>query len=379
MGRLLGPKRNRLLNTRLLSGGRALHLNPKAAESETIFPSLLTRSAPEGLFHGHRSWDPQGGGGGGGRLRSAVGRREESDPPRVEPKKARKERVCTAKERISRMPPCAAGKRSSIYRGVTRCLCDEEAAARAYDLAALKYWGAGTLINFPKSSAFSRGFPKYRGLSRHPKNKGGKTLSDRCQGMSTSSDAATDGRFAGIAGLERKVDLTSYIKWWIPKKARQPESASPVEDVGRELRMLECSVQPTEPYKLPSLGLPGRGDAPQRLSACSILSRSDSFKSFLHKSMNSGEIKDDGSHKTMDHEKSVPLLYSGCGLGISGVSVALNELPVPRTAYQMALLSAPLRSSYPIDPASEPLLWTSPPPSQQPLGEPVQQSHGMSI
>lgn len=26
---------------------------------------------------------------------------------------------------------------------------DEEAAARAYDLAALKYWGPGTLINFP--------------------------------------------------------------------------------------------------------------------------------------------------------------------------------------------------------------------------------------
>lgn len=28
---------------------------------------------------------------------------------------------------------------------------DEEAAARAYDLAALKYWGPGTLINFPVS------------------------------------------------------------------------------------------------------------------------------------------------------------------------------------------------------------------------------------
>ncbi|PPR84939.1 hypothetical protein GOBAR_AA35773 [Gossypium barbadense] len=157
-------------------------------------------------------------------------------------KKAKKERGCTAKERISKMPPCTAGKRSSIYRGVTRklggesskgtidvfyvfddwCLgrvrtklcqatplfplyCgetliklyyrdileyksarnslnlrhrwtgryeahlwdkstwnqnqnkkgkqgaydDEEAAARAYDLAALKYWGPGTLINFP--------------------------------------------------------------------------------------------------------------------------------------------------------------------------------------------------------------------------------------
>lgn len=29
---------------------------------------------------------------------------------------------------------------------------DEEAAARAYDLAALKYWGPGTLINFPVSN-----------------------------------------------------------------------------------------------------------------------------------------------------------------------------------------------------------------------------------
>lgn len=35
-------------------------------------------------------------------------------------KKSKKERGCTAKERISKMPPCAAGKRSSIYRGVTR-------------------------------------------------------------------------------------------------------------------------------------------------------------------------------------------------------------------------------------------------------------------
>lgn len=40
-------------------------------------------------------------------------------------KKAKKERGCTAKERISKMPPCAAGKRSSIYRGVTRQLASQ--------------------------------------------------------------------------------------------------------------------------------------------------------------------------------------------------------------------------------------------------------------
>ncbi|CAI9267600.1 unnamed protein product [Lactuca saligna] len=68
----------------------------------------------------------------------------------------------------------------------------EEKAARAYDLAALKYWGATTHINFPlatyeedlevmkdmsrqefvanlrrKSSGFSRGASMYRGVTRH--------------------------------------------------------------------------------------------------------------------------------------------------------------------------------------------------------------------
>ncbi|KAF9601485.1 hypothetical protein IFM89_020252 [Coptis chinensis] len=112
------------------------------------------------------------------------------------------------------------GQRTSQYRGVTRhrwtgryeahlwdnsCKKEgqtrkgrqggydlEEKAARAYDLAALKYWGSSTHINFPldnyqveleemknmnrqeyvahlrrKSSGFSRGASIYRGVTRH--------------------------------------------------------------------------------------------------------------------------------------------------------------------------------------------------------------------
>ncbi|GAV82703.1 AP2 domain-containing protein [Cephalotus follicularis] len=125
-----------------------------------------------------------------------------------------------AKEPVPRKSVDTFGQRTSQYRGVTRhrwtgryeahlwdnsCRKEgqtrkgrqggydkEDKAARAYDLAALKYWGPTTHINFPlstyeseleemkrmtrqefvanlrrKSSGFSRGASVYRGVTRH--------------------------------------------------------------------------------------------------------------------------------------------------------------------------------------------------------------------
>ncbi|XP_065871134.1 ethylene-responsive transcription factor WRI1-like [Euphorbia lathyris] len=141
-------------------------------------------------------------------------------PPKSKSKRIRK----TQNKDITPNPN--SGRRSSIYRGVTRhrwtgrfeahlwdksswnniqnkkgrqvylgAYDEEEAAARTYDLAALKYWGPETTLNFAietyrkeveemqemskeeylaslrrRSSGFSRGVSKYRGVARHHHN-----------------------------------------------------------------------------------------------------------------------------------------------------------------------------------------------------------------
>ncbi|XWS25480.1 hypothetical protein CRYUN_Cryun27aG0071600 [Craigia yunnanensis] len=137
----------------------------------------------------------------------------------MEAKKRRPGKV-GQKQPVHRKSIDTFGQRTSQYRGVTRhrwtgryeahlwdnsCKKEgqtrkgrqggydmEEKAARAYDLAALKYWGPSTHINFPvenyrdeleemkdmsrqeyvahlrrKSSGFSRGASMYRGVTRH--------------------------------------------------------------------------------------------------------------------------------------------------------------------------------------------------------------------
>ncbi|XP_052729674.1 AP2-like ethylene-responsive transcription factor At2g41710 isoform X1 [Vigna angularis] len=376
-------------------------------------------------------------------------------------KKAKKERGCTAKERISKMPPCAAGKRSSIYRGVTRhrwtgryeahlwdkstwnqnqnkkgkqvylgAYDDEEAAARAYDLAALKYWGPGTLINFPvtdytrdleemqnvsreeylaslrrKSSGFSRGLSKYRGLSsyicgasssllcytatdfmicRWESSYGRISGSDYFNSMhyGAGDDSAAESEYVSGFCIERKIDLTSHIKWWGSNKTRHSDSGTRLSseekklgsagDICSELKQLEQKVQPTEPYQMPQLGRP-HNEKKQRsssVSALRILSQSAAYKSLQEKaskrqenSIDNDENENKNTVNKLDHGKAVekPSNHDG---GSDRLDIAMGmsgTMPLQRNIYPLTpFLSAPLLTAYnTVDPMVDPVLWTS--------------------
>jgi AP2-like factor, ANT lineage len=175
----------------------------------------------------------------------------------------------------------------------------------------------------------------------------------------TGKDVTLDGKFAESFGLERKIDLTNYIRWWLPKKTRQPDT-SKTEELSDEIRAIESSMlQTTEPYKLPSLGLCSYSKPSSvGLSACSILSQSDNFQNFSEKSTTLSE--ECTLSKEMIEGKAVASV-AGTGHDTTALNTNLNELLVQRAPYTMGtVLPTPMKCTWsPGDPSVDTLFWSN--------------------
>ena len=101
--------------------------------------------------------------------------------------------------------------------------------------------------------------------------------------------------------MERKFDLTGYIKWWCLNKTCQLEVGKHTndEEVGTELKSREREVQSIKPYQLPKLGTSYEVKRIQgsATSSLSILTRSTAYKNMQEKASKSKEAVYDNDEK----------------------------------------------------------------------------------
>ncbi|GAB2267037.1 hypothetical protein Dimus_002020 [Dionaea muscipula] len=242
-----------------------------------------------------------------------------------------------------------------------------------------------------KSSGFSRGLHKYRGLCGRLVPSLGRTAGDEYllqYGM--GDDAAAESGYVGGFCMERKIDLASYIKWWgghhdsDSKSYTKQGSSSSTEDIAIELKLLERSVMNTEPYQMPRFGISHGGKKAKRgssssISALNILSKSTAYMNLQDKSSsrrrNETVVEND---KSDDNKSNINKVVVQCGAGTVEKLMGEEEVSIGRlgvaTAFGLGgsgfhksgfplspLLSAPLLTNYnaAIDHLADPIIWSS--------------------